>query len=733
MKIENLLQILEDIKSKYYFTSKIINLFNDKYVISDANKTSKFLITPLDELLYDYTSSKKEIDGFFQWNCKYGYQILSEKEKLLNDKYIDMLKNIDNGNELIPGIIKAQFFNNYLLVDIGVDAIMPLFWVVQDYSNYNFNDIDGKEILVRINNYNHFYHRLEVSPKTNNRKYLEEKFRKSRKNFNLKEYSNNKQFLKDSEAINVTIESYGKRFIFAKWKGIDCSIPYTPSDLHPFANIEATNSAIVNFVKFTSLKSIILANSIVNPVEELNKYNKTPYLIKKGYISNAKITKYDDNGIWCNFEDCTGFINKSEISWTNDDTVELQPKIGDEVKVIALSNYYKEISKFVRLSIKRTMQNPFLSEMKTYNTGDIVQVKVLKVLKDHMQVSFGDKLTGILTKNNNENKNKIYNDLKCDDTIFARLYKISEKTDSISDDYSFSFYIDEDYINTNEEIIQNDKLSQLVCNYKNGNIVTGVIDKITERNIYVLIDGISLPLRIKQLNKIANGNRAKTLLSKLEKGTKITTTIHGIKKEWPYSNIKLYANKNTIEPFINIVNQYSIQNPIGTIKEAKILEIVDYGIFVEFDGFVGMVHISEIAWEVIPKIPDSYNINDKIKIKIIKYDVEKLMISCSIKQLSEDPWIELAKGYKEGSIVKCKISQADLPFGIYVIINNEIRGLIHNTEIPEKLWENRYENFIVDKSIHAKIINHNYEKRRLGLSLKNMDKKPNIISKIFNR
>lgn len=152
---------------------------------------------------------------------------------------------------------------------------------------------------------------------------------------------------------------------------------------------------------------------------------------------------------------------------------------------------------------------------------------------------------------------------------------------------------------------------------------------------------------------------------------------------------------------------------VGDTVSGTVSGIVKFGIFVAFDGLEGLVHISEIAWGHVSDAHDFARLGDKVQVKIIGIDGDK--ISLSMKQLTKDPWEEIEKKYKVGTKLKTKISRL-AQFGAFVQLSDDITGLIHNSEIegnpddPAKVLE-------VGQAVEARVIEINKDEKRIGLSL----------------
>ena len=134
------------------------------------------------------------------------------------------------------------------------------------------------------------------------------------------------------------------------------------------------------------------------------------------------------------------------------------------------------------------------------------------------------------------------------------------------------------------------------------------------------------------------------------------------------------------------------QLQVGDVIEGEISGVVDFGAFVKFlppakadsnnenDKIEGLVHISELAWQLIDDPRTIVKTNDKVKAKIIGIDDTR--ISLSIKALAKDPWSEIAEKYKVGDNVQGKIDKIN-PFGAFVYLDKDIHGLAHVSEFQE--------------------------------------------------
>ena len=161
----------------------------------------------------------------------------------------------------------------------------------------------------------------------------------------------------------------------------------------------------------------------------------------------------------------------------------------------------------------------------------------------------------------------------------------------------------------------------------------------------------------------------------------------------------------------------------GSILEGRIKNITDYGAFIDLGGIDGLVHITDIAWRKINHPSDLLEVGNQIKVKVLKFDEEITRLSLGIKQLTDDPWINVDKYFEIEKNYDGEISGIN-DQGIFLSIN-DFDGFVQTTELswlkkpphPSKIVQ------IKDK-IKVKILEIDSEKRRLNCSLKRLKENP---------
>ncbi len=131
---------------------------------------------------------------------------------------------------------------------------------------------------------------------------------------------------------------------------------------------------------------------------------------------------------------------------------------------------------------------------------------------------------------------------------------------------------------------------------------------------------------------------------------------------------------------------------VGDVVSGEVSGVVDFGAFVKFtppireDGkkpsekLEGLVHISELAWQLIDDPREMIKTGDQVEAKII--GIEETRISLSMKALKKDPWDEVLEKYKVGDVVSGKVDKMN-HFGAFVYLDKDIHGLAHVSEFQD--------------------------------------------------
>jgi len=156
----------------------------------------------------------------------------------------------------------------------------------------------------------------------------------------------------------------------------------------------------------------------------------------------------------------------------------------------------------------------------------------------------------------------------------------------------------------------------------------------------------------------------------------------------------------------------------GDVKTGRVTSIRDFGIFVDIGGADGLVHLSELSWERTPKSPhELFKVGDEVLVYVLKVDNESKKIALSVRRAQPERWEEIVSRYREGQIVPGQITKL-APFGAFVRLEGPIEGLIHISELVDRRINHPKEVVQENDVVPVKIVRIEYDRHRLGLSLR---------------
>lgn len=154
---------------------------------------------------------------------------------------------------------------------------------------------------------------------------------------------------------------------------------------------------------------------------------------------------------------------------------------------------------------------------------------------------------------------------------------------------------------------------------------------------------------------------------------------------------------------------------VGDTIKGVVTGVIDFGAFVNVDGIEGLIHISEISWERVEDPRKYLKTGEEVEAKIIAIDKDRL--SLSLKQMSEDPWMQEVKAFSKGDTVEGKVTRIT-PFGAFVQLSPSVEALVHVSEMGDGDDTNPEEVFRLNEKKSFKVLDIDTDNRKIALSLK---------------
>ena len=167
------------------------------------------------------------------------------------------------------------------------------------------------------------------------------------------------------------------------------------------------------------------------------------------------------------------------------------------------------------------------------------------------------------------------------------------------------------------------------------------------------------------------------------------------------------------------------QLKLGDEVEGKIKALTDYGAFVDLGGYDSLLHSSDITYKRIGHPSEVLQIDQQVRVKIIKVDPEKNRVSVGMKQLESDPWLLVKEKFNIDDKVKGVVTKV-AEYGIFIEIENGVEGLCHKDMLT---WSQRQNSkpgnlYARSQSVDCQILEIDHEKRRLSLGIKQLTPNP---------
>jgi small subunit ribosomal protein S1 len=158
---------------------------------------------------------------------------------------------------------------------------------------------------------------------------------------------------------------------------------------------------------------------------------------------------------------------------------------------------------------------------------------------------------------------------------------------------------------------------------------------------------------------------------------------------------------------------------LNEVRTGRVVSLEDFGAFVDIGGAEGLVHLTELSWGHVTHPKQVLSIGEEITVEVINIDRDRKRIGLSLKRQLADPWDVVASDYREGQLVKAKITKLT-KFGAFAELEDHpaIEGLVHISELSENRVEHPRDVVQVGELLTLRIVKMDVADRRLGLSLK---------------
>jgi small subunit ribosomal protein S1 len=340
-----------------------------------------------------------------------------------------------------------------------------------------------------------------------------------------------------------------------------------------------------------------------------------------------------------------------------------------------------------------------LTEVATFQVGDVVKGKVVSVEQNQALVDIGYKSEAILpiSELSSLHVDKVADVLNVDDELDVKVIRIKE---------------DEDKLIVSKKAVDAEKSwEELQRKFESGEVITATVADIVKGGLVVDV-GVRgfIPASHVELHFVEDFSDYK--------GRELSLKVIELDAE---KNKCILSHKAVLEEELNRKKEAVLASlEEGQVLEGTVQRLTDFGAFVDIGGVDGLVHVSELAWHRVEHPADMLKEGDKVKVKVLKVNREQERISLSIKETEEGPWEKVAKELSAGDVVKGTVKRL-VSFGAFVEVFPGVEGLVHVSQISRRHVATPAEVLEEGQEVQVKVLEMAPEQKRISLSIKDVE------------
>lgn len=156
----------------------------------------------------------------------------------------------------------------------------------------------------------------------------------------------------------------------------------------------------------------------------------------------------------------------------------------------------------------------------------------------------------------------------------------------------------------------------------------------------------------------------------------------------------------------------------GQELQGIVKNLTDYGAFIDLGGIDGLLHITDISWKRVKHPSELLSVGQDVKVKVLSFDSERNRVSLGMKQLGNDPWVDLVERYPVSKRLQGKVTNIT-DYGCFVEIEEGVEGLVHMSEMD---WTNKnvHPSKVVSMGdvVDVMVLEIDEDRRRISLGMK---------------
>lgn len=399
--------------------------------------------------------------------------------------------------------------------------------------------------------------------------------------------------------------------------GVKAFLPGSQIDLRPTRYLDKYIGKKMEFkvIKFNKKRgNIVLSRRAILQEERGKMRNEILGQIQEGMVVKGIVKNITDYGAFIDLGGIDGLLHITDMSWGRVKHPSNLLNLGDEIEVKILK--FDSEKERVSLGLKQVQPNPWEEAKEKYIPGTKVKGEIVSVKDYGVFLELNDGIEGLIHVSEMSWTGKIKNP--------AKHFNVGEVVEAQVLDVD----VENKRISLGLKQLQPNPWHDIEAKYIVGRKVTGKIKSIVEFGVFVDL-GEEVDALI-HISDISWTRKNIVVADEFKEGDEITAMVVSIDTE----NQKFCLGVKQLEedPWKRIEERF----PIGTILEAEVVRVTDFGAFVELEtGIEGLIHISELSEERVDKPSDVVNKGDKPKSMVISIDKEAKKIGLSMKAAKE--------------------------------------------------------------------------------------------------
>src|SRR5688572_23763681 len=359
--------------------------------------------------------------------------------------------------------------------------------------------------------------------------------------------------------------------------GVKAFLPGSQVDLRPVRNLDKLIGQTYDFkvIKFNKKRgNIVLSRRVLLEKERDELKARTLQNLEEGMVVTGVIKNITEYGAFVDLGGIDGLLHITDMSWGRVNHPSEVFNVGDEVTVKVLK--YTAETERVSLGLKQTMEDPWNHAEEAYPPGKKVRGKVVSITDYGAFVELEPGVEGLVHVSEMSWTKRVKHPsklLEVGQEIECQVLEVDARAKRIS---------------LGLKQLEPDPWMVFTDKYNPGDKISGKVRSLTDYGVFVGIEeGVDGMVHKSDLSWSVRVNNPSDLYHKGDDVEAIILSINHDEKK-----VSLGIKQLWDDPWPSMLTEF----PMGRVfEDAKVLSVVDYGVFVKLrDGVEGMIASSDV-------------------------------------------------------------------------------------------------------------------------------------------